>query len=76
MTATVTPSTAEPATPTGTIQFKVDGQDLGKPVRLKDGKATLTSRTATGATVTALYSGNALYNTSTSPAATVSSSTK
>jgi len=76
MTATVTASTVEPATPTGTVQFKADGQNLGKPVALKDGKATLATRTAAGATVTAVYSGNTFYNTSTSPAAAVTSSTK
>ena len=75
VTATVTSSTVKPATPTGTVQFKADGQDLGKPVTLKDGRATLTARTPAGAAVTAVYSGNTFYNTSTSPAATVGNST-
>ncbi|BBA95506.1 putative esterase [Actinacidiphila reveromycinica] len=69
LTATVTASTAEPAAPTGTVQFKVDGADLGKPVAVRNGKATLSARTAAGATVTAVYSGDRYYNASTSAAA-------
>ncbi|NEC85061.1 hypothetical protein G3I71_04125 [Streptomyces sp. SID12501] len=67
LTATVTPATTEPATPAGTVQFKADGVDLGKPVRVSGGKAVLTGRSTawTGRTVTAVYSGDRLYNSST-----------
>ncbi|MFK4098771.1 alpha/beta hydrolase-fold protein [Streptomyces sp. NPDC019531] len=66
-TATVTAATSEPATPTGTVQFKADGVDLGGPVRLRGGKAVLPGRAAagTGETITAVYSGDRLYNDST-----------
>jgi len=67
LTATVTSATTEPATPTGTVQFKADGVAIGKPVQLSGGKAVLTGNASawTGKTVTAVYSGNTLYNTST-----------
>jgi enterochelin esterase-like enzyme len=67
LTATVTPATTEPAPPTGTVQFKADGIDLGKPVRVSGGKAVLTSDSTAwaGRTVTAVYSGDRLYNSST-----------
>lgn len=76
LTATVAPATSQPATPTGTVRFLADGKPLGRPVRLKGGKATLSAHTtrrgskpwwrAPGSTVSAVYSGDALYNTSTS----------
>jgi enterochelin esterase-like enzyme len=78
--ATVAPATSEPATPTGTVQFMADGKPLGKPVTLKDGKARLAGHTASGSkpwwrdaasTVSAVYSGDTLYNASTSSSVTV-----
>ncbi|MEU6148089.1 alpha/beta hydrolase-fold protein [Streptomyces sp. NPDC047081] len=64
LTAEVTAVSTEPATPTGTVQFKADGVDLGRPVRLSGGKAVLTGKSSswTGKTVTAVYSGDTLYN--------------
>ncbi|MFT4082807.1 MAG: alpha/beta hydrolase-fold protein, partial [Nocardioides sp.] len=55
-TASVTAATAEPATPTGTVQFLVDGVETGHPVRLSGGTATL-HYTGSG-TVTAVYHGD------------------
>src|SRR5262249_15195480 len=49
------------AAPTGTIQFQVDGSNLGPPVDLAGGTATSPSVTAIGAgthTITAVYSGD------------------
>ena len=40
VTATVTPGTAEPVAPTGTIQFAANGVPLGAPVPISGGKAT------------------------------------
>jgi hypothetical protein len=66
LTATVTSSAG---TPTGTIQFKVDGTNLGSPVSLDaSGTASVSTTTlslGTTHTVTAVYSGDAVFNTST-----------
>ena len=51
-------------TPTGTVQFVVDGTDLGSPVTLSGGAATSPSTTLLGAgshTVVAQYSGDPNY---------------
>ncbi|HEY6838084.1 MAG TPA: Ig-like domain repeat protein, partial [Geobacteraceae bacterium] len=66
-TATVSPSAA-----TGTVQFKVDGTNVSSPVTLSGGSATLTGVSGLSAgshTVTAVYSGDATYASSTSPGA-------
>ena len=59
------------ATPTGTIQFAVDGQDFAAPVALTSGVATLPASVTTlsigGHTVTAVYSGDAAFRSSISP---------
>ena len=62
-TATVTPSVSGAPTPTGTVQFEVDGSDLGTSVALVNGAATSGSVTLTAGshTVTAVYSGDATY---------------
>ena len=62
-TATVSPSTA-----TGTVQFAVDGSNLGSPVSLSSGTATsIPSTLAVGPhTITAKYSGDANNAASTS----------
>ena len=64
-TATVT-STA--GTPTGTIQFKDGGTDLGSPVALTIGVATYATSSLTVAahSLTAVYSGDSSFATSTS----------
>jgi enterochelin esterase-like enzyme len=68
VTATVTAATTEPATPGGTVQFKADGVNIGKPVELHRGTAVLKGAASawSGKTVTAVYSGDDLYNGSTS----------
>ncbi len=74
LTATVAPSTGT-GTPTGTVQFMDAGTDLGSPVTLNSsGVATLaTTKLTTGSnSITAVYSGDTTYATSTSPAVTVS----
>jgi hypothetical protein len=63
-TATVTSAAA---TPTGSVQFNLDGSNLGSPVALNaGGVATLaTSSLAAGAhSVTAVYGGDSNFNTS------------
>jgi uncharacterized repeat protein (TIGR03803 family) len=64
--ATVTASTSGAATPTGTVQFQSDGADLGSPVALVNGVATMSISTLTvgGHAITALYSGDASDNPS------------
>ncbi len=55
-------------TPSGTVQFKVNGNNLGSPVSISSGTATLmTAALPLGAsTVTADYNGDASFNTVTS----------
>nr|WP_141003647.1 Ig-like domain-containing protein [Nocardioides humi] len=68
-TANVTPTHG--ATPTGTVQFKVDGSDFGGAVALSDGQATSAALSTLGLgnhTVTAVYSGSADNAASTSAA--------
>ncbi|WP_432536885.1 FIMAH domain-containing protein [Kineococcus arenarius] len=71
LVAQVAAATAEPAVPTGTVQFIADGRPIGDPVPVQDGTATLTGSAAdwSGTSVTARYEGDALYNSSTSDAA-------
>src|SRR6185369_16866042 len=67
-TATVSPSTA-----TGTIQFKVDGVNVGSPVTVSAGSATsapVSGLTVGNRIVTAVYSGDTNYTTSTSAGVT------
>ena len=62
LTVTVTPATTQPAVPTGTVTLSTGGV----PTALVDGRATITVPDTAGATsVTASYSGDALYNAST-----------
>jgi hypothetical protein len=65
--------TASSGTPTGTVQFLVDGSDFGSPVTLVNGVANsaVTTSLAQGAhTITAVYSGDPGFNASTSQALT------
>ncbi len=67
-TATVAPTSGTSGTPTGTVQFKVDGANLGSAVTLGSGSATspATSSMAVGSRViTAVYSGDANHQAST-----------
>jgi hypothetical protein len=65
-TATVTSSTG---TPTGTVQFKLGGTNLGSPVALNaSGTASVSTTTiplGTGHIVTAVYGGDTNFNTGT-----------
>jgi subtilase family serine protease len=71
-TATVTSSSSGGATPTGSVQFRVDGANAGPPVALSNGQATLTLSTLTGGAhaILAVYSGDGTYQSSTSAAIT------
>ncbi len=69
---TVTVSAAAPGsgTPTGTVQFELNGSDFGSPVALVDGAATSASISTLGIgsdTVTASYSGDTDFLSSTAP---------
>ena len=62
-TATVNPSSA-----TGTMQFKIDGSNFGTPVALSSGSGTsgaTSTLSVDNHTVTAIYSGDPNYMTST-----------
>jgi large repetitive protein len=54
-------------TPTGSVQFKVDGNNLGSPINLSGGSAGISTATlSVGAhTIAAVYSGDATSNPST-----------
>ena len=65
-TATVIGSTTEPVAPTGTVQFSLNGTPVGEPVDIKKGAAKLAIPANLGnGTVTAVYSGDQFYSTST-----------
>ncbi len=70
LTATVTPATTGGPTLTGTVQFAEDGADIGSPVTVAGGQATLTTPLTAGGnhSFTALYSGDANYDESSSAA--------
>ena len=59
---------ARAGAPTGTVQFEMDGVDLGSPAQLVDGSATsdaIGSLSAGTHSITAVYSGDANFQTST-----------
>ncbi len=63
-TATVSPASSGGPTPGGTVQFQVDGVNLGQAVTLVKGAATSIATSTLGAgnhTVTAVFSGNNTY---------------
>jgi len=63
-TATVSPASSGGPTPGGTVQFRVDGVNLGPAVNLVKGAATSIATSTLGAgnhTVTAVYSGDNTY---------------
>jgi Bacterial Ig-like domain (group 3)/Bacterial Ig-like domain (group 2)/MBG domain len=63
-TATVT---AACGTPTGTVQFAVDGSSYGSAVTLNNGTASISDALGSGShTVAAVYSGSTTFGTSTS----------
>ncbi len=60
-------------TPNGTVQFKIDGSNFGLPVALSNGSATSISNSSLSIgthTITAEYSGDGNFNSSTSSALT------
>ncbi len=64
-TATVSGPPVDPLN--GTVQFQVDGADMGSPVSLSDGSAASPSTTGLALglhRITAIYSGNSYYNLS------------
>ncbi|HEX5385794.1 MAG TPA: Ig-like domain repeat protein [Gemmatimonadales bacterium] len=65
-TATVAAAAPGAGTPTGNVQFQIDGSNSGSPVALSSGKATLTTSTlAPGThTVSASYAGTASFKSS------------
>ena len=76
LTASVASSAAGGSTPTGKVQFQANGTDIGSPVSLTNGVATLALAGASlqnGAnTIQAFYLGDSLYSESLSEAAAVS----
>ena len=72
-TTTVSPVPPATGTPTGTVQFKIDGSDFGTPVALSGGSATsgdISTLMAGDHIVTATYGGDSNFNGSTSPSFT------
>jgi subtilase family serine protease len=71
-TATVTPTLANGPAATGTVQFVVDGTNVGSAAAIANGTATYSTTTLSlGAhSVLAIYSGDTNYSTSTSAAIT------
>jgi len=66
-TATVSPVTSGLPTPTGSVQFEIDGADFGTAVTLVNGSATSMAIDSLGAgahTIAAVYAGDANFSTS------------
>jgi hypothetical protein len=66
-TATVAASPPGGGTPTGTVQFRVDGSDVGAPVALAAGAATsapVSGLAPGGHTIEAVYAGDEAYTSS------------
>jgi FtsP/CotA-like multicopper oxidase with cupredoxin domain len=70
LTAKVLDASTGASAPTGTVQFELNGLNVGNPVTLSNGQATLTT-TINGNTgssnLTAFYQGDATYTESVSP---------
>ena len=67
-TADVSPTVSGDPTPTGTVEFEIDGSPIGSAVTLVNGSATsdsLSSPHAGGHTIEAIYSGDGFYATDT-----------
>jgi len=68
LTANVSVVSPDVATPTGTVQFQMDGQDLGSPTAVDaNGNASITTSSLPlgNHQITAVYSGNTAIDTST-----------
>jgi FtsP/CotA-like multicopper oxidase with cupredoxin domain len=65
LTASVVDASTGSATPTGTVQFELNGVSIGNPVTLVNGQATLTTaingNSGAGNNLTAFYEGDATY---------------
>jgi FtsP/CotA-like multicopper oxidase with cupredoxin domain len=71
LTANVVDAATGNATPTGLVQFEINGTNVGDPVSLVNGQATLTTAVNGNAganTLTAFYQGDATYGESASAA--------
>jgi hypothetical protein len=67
-TATVSAAAPSSGTPTGTVQFMIDGTNFGGPVALIGGdatSATISSLSVSNHTIQAVYSGDSSFSTST-----------
>jgi hypothetical protein len=67
-TATVTASAPGSGTPSGTVQFQIDGSNFGSPVSLVGGVVTsvaTSTLSVSGHTIAAVYSGDPNFSTST-----------
>jgi hypothetical protein len=67
-TATVTANAPGSGTPTGTVQFKIDGVNSGSPVAMSGGSATsgsITSLSVGAHTISAVYSGDSSFTATT-----------
>jgi len=67
-TATVAAGSPDLGTPTGTVQFLIDGTDFGSPIALSRSSATSEPITTLGAgthMISAVYSGDSTFTTST-----------
>lgn len=73
LTATVAPTTTGLGTPTGTVEFLLNGTNLGAGTLNASGVATFATKTlSTGSnSITATYSGDTNFSTSTSTAVSV-----
>lgn len=67
-TASVAPANGGNGTPTGTVQFKDNSNNMGPPINLSGGTASFTTSALTVGThtITAQYSGDSNFNPSTS----------
>lgn len=67
ITVTTLTSSSTPGTPTGTVDLSVDGNDTNNPITMASGQTTVTlpALTAGAHTITAQYSGDTSYSSST-----------
>jgi hypothetical protein len=71
LTANVVDSATGASTPTGTVQFEINGTNVGNPVTLTNGTATVTTPVNGNSgsnNLTAFYQGDSTYMESVSPA--------
>jgi hypothetical protein len=74
LTANVVDTSTGIPTPTGLVQFELNGENVGNPATISNGQASLTTAidgNAGSNNLTAFYEGDATYTESTSPAISV-----